>query len=946
MYKVKKEGLLISASALALFSMDYAAAQELDTGGGGSVEAIVVTGSRLQATGFSAPTPVTVVGAGQIEQRASGSVFEVVRDIPTFRGTSGPSVNSTGAQNASKANLDLRGLGPSRTLTLMNGRRHVPDSQTGTFDSNLIPTSLIERLDIVTGGASAAYGSDAVAGVVNFVMKSRIDGIVGSIQYGESQRGDNAEYAISLAGGFTFADERGRFVAGADFTHNNGTPNMLGRDWGRLQPGVMSTGANRRPGLPAQIIANGIVTSAYNDGGLVPSGPLRGTAFADGGGVYRFEYGSIVGPTEMIGGGDYGSFENPDMRLRAGYERAAFLARTEYDLAPDTTAFAQFHFGSLFTHGNSFGARIPNFNNYPVLIDNPFLPASVRQQMQANGLTRIPYSASRSIDVDSIKSGNRTNSYQWDAGIEGRLFGEWTWDLGAGHGWALFVPKLNNTPRTADFYHSAYVVAGPDGRPVCGPVATNPYFNAQNPLEKAKLLANLSPNCVPYNIFGNNVEENQAANKYFNSASQQRNSLKQYTLTANLSGELFQLPAGPVSTAVGVEWRKDTADVVGCPDCQRGALMNQNYPTYTGEITVKEGYLEAGVPLLRDMPFAHRLDLNGAVRRTDYSTSGAVTTWKVGAVWEPTEMLRLRATRSRDIRAPNINELFNPGSEGNPNIVNRATGVSGFIKSNTVGNLNLEPEVGDTTTIGVVLQPTWYWASGFCASVDLYNIKIRDVIATFPIQDVLDAFLVRGDQSFAPFIELDPANPVGVTRVNSPQRNLNALKTNGLDFEVAYRVPIDTFGLPGRFDVSALGTHTIHLRTITRTNNTNNAGTFATPKWVWNARFTYNLGRFTGNLMGRYNNAVLYNANLIGPDNPAYSPSLSNSINKNLWPAMVYWNANVQYNIIDGMSRRLQLFANVDNIFDTDPPIVAISMNGGPYDLIGRSFKAGIRFQY
>lgn len=940
--------LCVSASTFVLAVAQAAHAQSpivTDDGEDELVDTMVITGTRL-TTGFTAPTPVTVVGARQIEQRAPGSIFEIVRDIPSFRGTSGPSVNSTGAQNASKANLDLRGLGATRTLTLVNGRRHVPDAQAGTFDSNLIPTSLIERVDIVTGGASAAYGSDAVAGVVNFILKSRIDGIIGTAHYGESQRGDNAEYSISLAGGLTFANERGRVIAGGEITDNRGTPTMLGRKWGRLQPGVMSTGANRAPGLPAQIIANGVVTSAYNDGGLIPSGPLRGTAFADGGVVYQFEYGSVVGPTEMIGGGDYGSFENPDMRLRPGYERAAFLTRAEYDLTPDTVAFAQFHFGSLFTHGNSFGARIPNFNNYPVLIDNPFLPESVRQQMAALNLTSIPYSASRSIDVDSIMSGNRTNSYQWDAGVAGKVFGDWDWDIGVGHGWALFVPKLNNTPRTADFYHSAYVVTGPDGLPACGPVETNPHFNAQNPLERELWIANLSPGCVPYNIFGNNVEENRTANQYWNSASQQRNSFRQYTISANLVGDLFTLPAGPVSVAIGGEWRKDTADVVGCPDCQRGALMNQNYPTYTGEISVKEGYIEAGVPVVRDMPLAYRLDVNGAIRRTDYSTSGAVTTWKVGFTWDPVEMLRLRATRSRDIRAPSINELFNPGSEGNPNIVNRATGVSGFIKSNTVGNPNLSPEVADTSTIGLVFQPTWRWASGFRASVDLFDIKIRDVISTFPIQDVLDAFLLHGDQSFAPFIELDPANPVGVARVNSPQQNLNALKTNGIDFEIAYRAPIDRLGLPGSLEIGALGTHNINLRTVTRTSNTDVAGTAVHPKWVWNARFTYSLGRFTGALMGKYHSEVLYSATLIGPDDPAYDPALNNSINRNLWPSLVYWNANLQYDLIDDGGRRLQVFGVVDNIFDKDPPIVAISLNGGPYDLIGRAFKLGLRFTY
>ena len=942
---ITRKNLLAGASALATLTAHAAHAQTAAPAPSDTVGEIVITGSRLQAAGFTAPTPVTVVGAAQIEQRGSASVFEFVRDIPTFRASSGPSVNSTGAQNASKANLDLRGLGSVRTLILVNGRRHVPDSQTNVFDTNLLPTSLIDRVDIVTGGASAAYGSDAVAGVVNFVLKNHLEGFTGTAQYGLSQRGDNAETNLSVAGGFAFAGGKGHFIAGADFTHNNGTGTMYARKWGQLEPGALSLPANRAAGLPAQIIANGIETSAYTANGLIPSGPLRGTAFGPNGEVYQMQYGAILGNTEMIGTGNYGSVENPDQRLRPAYERAAALARAEYEISDTTVLFAQAAFGSLFTEGKSFGARIPNFSNYPVLRTNPFLPASVVAAMVANNLTQIPYSASRHDDLGSIASHNRTNSFQYDAGVSGKVFGDWKWDIGAGFGHAVFVPKLANTPRTADFYASAYVVAGPNGQPVCGPVATNPYFNAQTATEKAKWLANVSPNCQPYNIFGNNLAQNAAAFRYFNSASQQHNVFEQTTLNGNLAGEPFSLPAGPVSLAVGFELRKDTAEVIGCPDCQRGALMNQNYPTYNGKISDKEAYAEAGVPLLRDVTLFKSLDLNGAIRRTDYSTSGAVTTWKVGATWEPVEMLRFRFTRSRDIRAPNINELFNPGSEGNPNIVNRITGVSGFIKSNTVGNPNLRPEIGDTNTAGVVFQPTWSWAQGFRASLDVYDIKIRDVISTLGVQDVLDGLLVQRNASFAKYVERDPSNPVGVSRVNSPQQNLNALKTNGLDIEVAYRVPIEQLGAPGRFNIRALGTYVAHLRTITPTTNIDSAGS-SMPRWSWNVLFTYNVGKFTTNVQTRYTSHIKFSPTLIGPDDPAYSPTLSNSINRNIWPEALYWNLNLQYDIVAKAGKRLQVFGVVDNLFDKDPPIVAISINGSPYDLVGRSFKAGVRFTY
>ena len=291
------------------------------------------------------------------------------------------------------------------------------------------------------------------------------------------------------------------------------------------------------------------------------------------------------------------------------------------------------------------------------------------------------------------------------------------------------------------------------------------------------------------------------------------------------------MPAGPISVAAGLEWRRDTANVVNCLDCQKLALMNQNYSLYSGEIEVKEIYGEVGVPLLRDLPLAKAFDLNGAMRRTDYSTSGAVTTWKAGATWDAADFLRFRATRSRDIRAPNINELFNPGSEGNPNVVNRVTGASGFTKSNTVGNPNLVRETSNTLTAGVVFQPSWGWSDGVRISVDYWDIEIKDVIATQAIQDILDGVLLKKDPALTPFVTLDPASPIGVSRVNVPQQNLNALKTHGVDIEAVYRAPLDRLNLPGDLTLRALGTWIASYRTVTPTTNIDSAGVTGTPDW-------------------------------------------------------------------------------------------------------------------
>lgn len=949
--------LLLGASVLTLAAMPAAMAQD-------DVEAVTVTGTLIANPGFTAPTPVTAMNNEEIASRAAGSIFEVIRNIPSFNTTSGPSANSTGAQNASKANLNLRNLGATRTLVLIDGERHVPDAPTNVFDSNLIPVTLIRRVDIVTGGASAAYGSDAVAGVVNFILDSKFEGFKGDWHGGFSQYGDNLEFAPSFAWGTSLFGGKGHFIVGGDLTISLGTGNMLHRPWGRLQPGVMSPSNPRGVGVPAQIAANGIVTSAYNASGLIvgctapgqTTCPINRIAFGENGSTYNFVPGTISGATEQIGGGDYGSFENPDQLLRAAYNRGAVLTRFEYDFDSGIQAHAQFMYGGLRTFGNSFGAQIPNFNRFTVFANNPFLPASLRATMAANNIASFQYSASRQMDLGSITSRNRTDSLQANIGAKGLLNvleSDWAWDLDLGVGAAEFEPYIRNTPRTADFFASAYVVPGANGVPVCGPVASNPYFNAQPATVRAQLIANLSPNCVPYNIFGNNVEQNKAANKYFNSASNVLNEFRQYTFSLGFSGAPLTLPAGDVGVAFGFDWRRDTIKAVNCADCSKGALMNQNYSTFSGGTSVHEFYGEVSVPILKGIPMFETLGLNAAVRNTEYSTSGNVTTWKVGFTWDIDEAFRLRGTRSHDIRAPNLNELFNPGSEGNPNVQNKVLGTSGFIKSNTVGNTALTPEAGETWTGGLVFQPGWEWASGFSLSVDYYHIKMTKVISTLPIQTILDDYNIRGAASiYAPFVTPDPSNVVGVSRVNVPQQNLNALKTDGVDVEVNYLVP-EELGIPGTLSMRALGNWMDVFHTITRTNDINSVGTASAPRMAWNISVNHQIEDWYTQLMVRYTSNTIYDTTLVGldgltPGTAAYNAraALSNSINRNIWPEALYFDTRFAYDLINTPDTKVQAYLNIENIMNKQPPIIAISIGGSAYDLVGRNFKTGIRFNF
>ena len=941
------KALFFGASILALVAGGAAHAQTADAQEAAELETVVVTGSRLTA-GFSAPTPVTVIGQEQIESRAPTSVFDVTRDIPSFRASSGLSNGGVyGIQNAGAATLDLRGLGSSRTLVLIDGRRPVPTNDDGSFDTNTIPSTLIERTDVVTGGASAAYGSDAVAGVVNFVLDTDFEGLKGNVQYGVTQRGDGEEKNIGLAYGRQFMDGRVRFVIGGEMADNNGIGQFWKeRDWGAKSPGLVTLGANRPAGVPQNVILEDVELSGHTSGGLITSGPLAGIAFGADSQPFNYRYGPLVGAlTQYIPGTPNGEIYYYNMEILPKYERSAALANIEFDVTEDITAFARVSYGAMHTHATTI--EFPQPARFTVLANNPYLPESVRQQMAARGVNSFVLNRA-GRDVGPLRAANRTETWRFDTGLNGRLpiSGNWQWDLGYSYGKGHITSQLLNTPRTADLYAAAYAVPGPNGAPVCGPIATNPMFNAQTADVRALWIANLSPGCVPYDIIGPNG--NEEAINYFNSFSGRGTDIKQNNAVANITGEPLSLPAGAVSLAAGLEWRKISMNQVGNRDAQRGALSNQNYPTYAADITVKEAYGEIGIPVLKDMPLALSLDLNGAIRRTHYSTSGSVTTWKAGFTYEPTDFLRLRFTQSHDIRAPNAQELFTPGSTGGSGgtvLTNRLTGASSFTKGNTFGNPNLTPEIGDTTTMGLVFQPSFI--PGLRASVDYFHIIIHDQIGSIGGQEVLDRLLLGKETQFAPFVQFDASQPNGVFLVAATQLNLAGQKQHGFDFELAYNFPFQDWGLPGNLQFRTLATHYQSLRQIQGITDREQLGVLV-PKWQANSTLNYTLDRFTTSLTARYQSQYKYSATLIGPDDPAYNPAANSSINKNWWGSSLLFNFYAAYDIVAAEGRRLQLFGGIDNLLDKDPSMVAVVTQNGAngYDLRGRRFKLGMRFQY
>ncbi len=958
----------VTASAVAMLAAGSAMAQQTAAAAGTSVEAVVVTGSRLAATGFTAPTPVSVLGSAQLESRAIASVGEAVAELPSFR-PGGQSQAGGGTFSTGQNLLDLRGLGATRTLILVDGIRPTPNNVPGTFDTNMLPSSLIDRTEVVTGGASAAYGSDAVAGVVNFILKDRMNGFRGNIQYGISQANDAKQVSASLGYGHNFMDDRLHLIVGGDYDKQDPTGTLYSRDWGKSEPGIVNL-TTRPAGIPANIVglsseyklaAGGLITSCVRGTTILTTTcPLNGTTFTSSGAPTPFLYGTLVGSNTMNapagaapGVGNYGTSPIRAYRMRAGGEHKSLLGRATYDLSPNTTVWGQFMYGEY--QVSSFGnLRVRNDNQIYIDRTNPFIPAATAAAMDAQGITQIRMNRVLG-EVGSAIVMNNDKTKQFIVGAKGTVFGDWKWNAAAVTGQSNFVYDVDGLPLLNNFYAAIYAIKDSSGKIVCGPMASNPNRTFLTAAQQALV----TPNCVPINLFGDGSITPDAV-KYFLPGRQIQSTIfKRDSANVNLSGEPFMLPAGPLSLAVGAEWHKDQVTV--SVDAQTEAMSRAqawfavNPLPGAGEVSAKEAYAEAGLPMFKDLPLIKALDLNAAVRRTDYSTSGGVTTWKFGGTWDLNDSLRFRATRSRDIRAPNITELFIRGNDSNGIRTNPVTNVSAQLNGSSVPNSNLQPEVADTFTAGVVFQPKVDWFTGFRASVDYYNIEIAGVIGALSFNDVLNRYYVQRDQSVASFITFDNS-ALGFSRVDSPQLNLNGQRVNGADVEFVYRTPADPLNIPGRFTLSANGSFLNQLETFDANGVTLGDLAGAIPKWRWKINLNYDVGHFGAALQANAFSDVSYRRDYVGPDSPNYNPAASNSVNRNVFPSFAYYSLSAHYALVDDGGKKLDLYGVIDNLLNSDPPDGAWAVfntqglggSGGynPYDGVGRYFKMGLRFQY
>lgn len=920
------------------------------------LEEVTITGSRLSGSGFTAPTPVTVIGADRLEQRAITNIGEALNELPSFRASTGPATTQNTGGNIGARVLDLRGLGASRTLVLVDGKRFVASTSQGTIDVNLIPTALIRRSDVVTGGASAAYGSDAVAGVVNFVLDQDLRGARASASYGVSSRGDDESFNVSLAGGFGFAGGRGHFVWAGEASDERGmgdcyTRSWCGAEWLNLGNSPPGTG-----GRPANNITDDVHTATLSQDGVINSAsatfPLRGITFNPDGSTRMFQYGELYGtnlaPIFMKGGEGHGENVFIDgYLLKVPVKRYVGYARTGFDFTDTLKGGLDVSYGQVDGESNGTQYRdsagsLANAQSFgPILSGNPFIPGAVQQLMDDNAIAS--FTLGRAFgDVGNARAESSTRTWRAVASLQGH-FGDSTWNWDGYYQYGKNDVRLDVTGNVSisRMRNAIDAVSTPQG------VACR--INAD------AITTDDDPACAPFNPFGRN-RFSQAAREYVTPHGFQTTAIREHVVAANTQGELFDMPAGAVQLAGGAEWRhqklQGDADAVS----KATDFYSLNGQALAGKIEVIEGYLETSLPLLREMAFARALDLNAAVRRTRYersspttaSNSLSVTTWKVGAIWDVIPQIRVRATRSRDIRAPNLSELFGPLTTGGGGLIDPATGRQLNPQQISGSNGALTPETADTWTAGIVFRPGGA-LDGLQLSVDYYDIQVDDAIGTLGAQTVANR-CYQGATEFCPLVDRDPGTGE-IVRIRNLLLNVNSVITKGLDIEAQYRFDM---GGAGWLDLRLLGTIVNDLLTIDSVGATQRAGMTGwragtqagMPDWSADLMTSWNHGRLSLTMRNKYIPSGQYNNSLVGPNEEGWSLTLLNGANLNKVGSRLYTDLSGQFRL---HGDDLVLFAAVNNVFDKIPPVApSVAGNGNfiLFDPIGRSFRMGVRARF
>jgi outer membrane receptor protein involved in Fe transport len=951
-----RKSRLLTGAAFAIGALPLlcspALAQEAAVDEGESAQ-IVVTGSRIVRDGIDAPTPVSVIGTEEIANEAPANIADFVNTLPSVGGSQTAVSNSGSLSNGQSgiSALNLRSLGQNRTLVLLDGQRSVGSTSTGLVDINTFPQALIERVEVVTGGASSVYGSDAVAGVVNFILNKSFSGIKADYEYGVTTYSDVPNHKVQLTAGTGFADGRGHFeISGEYFTqHGKDTIDRKWNNSGFFQinnPNYTSTN-----GQPSRLIVSGAGPSYLSPGGLISSGPFRGTYFGTinpGTGlasVGQLNFGNVSGP--WMTGGDYLYTRDGHVSsnsLANDEERISVFARASFEITDNIEVFAQASYNRF--EGESFYQQTPT-SATTIQLDNAFLPDSFRQMVldynAANG-TNI-----RSISIGTSNAGipaagshNVREVQRYVVGANGQftLAGlDVNWDTYFQHGKADTNEELINTWQNSRINAMQDAVYDGGGNIVC---RVNIDASSANDL----------PGCIPLNRIGVGGVTQEALDYLFQVYPSRKQYIKQDVFALNFSTKnLFSTWAGPVSLAIGGEYREDSVDGYIDP-VNLSTFLYGNFRVTTGKVNVKEFYAETLVPL------GFGLDFNGALRVTDYSISGSVTTWKLGATWQPIPDVKLRGTVSRDIRAPNLNELFDAGTARTNSVIvpGAGGGRSDQFIQNLTGSTDLKPEVANTYGIGVVFTPEFM--PGFAFSADYFNIEIEDAINSVSAQTTVNLCFEQNIQSFCENVRYAAGSSTDIEFIDLKPFNFASQRASGIDFEASYRREIGA----GRMTLRGLATYYIEnvsdngIDAPDDIAGVNAVGGIPSLTYRVSAGYDFDSG-FGAYFVGRgFSNGVYDNDYIECKSGCPASDPVNRTINNNHIKGTLYIDANFNYAFNAGPTKAEAFFA-VKNLFDRDPVLVGNGPDGNNtpaypqtnrslYDTFGRVFRVGLRVKY
>jgi iron complex outermembrane receptor protein len=936
---------------------------------------IIITGSRIASPNITALSPVQVVGEQQIKQAGAVNIQEMLDKNPSF-GT--PVLSTTNSAfftaGAGVATANLRQLGENRTLVLINNRRVVGGGLPGTpvVDLNNIPTQFLQRVDILTGGESALYGSDAVAGVVNFVYKRNFEGLLLDGQYGLTEKGDDKRYQIGATAGINLLDNRGNIMVYVGYSNDEGL-----RSRERSDTAVDNISTMQLTGLASDYaIPTTPFFSSYPPQGRFTVGPAGNTT------TFTYSPSGVLQPcfttngTTCGGGagtGPNGFNRNFYRTLSTPVKRYLFAEQSHLDITDDVTFFTEATYAKTqaSTSIEPFALDSVNINPFDATIPlqtvagGPcfsYVPAPIcaaATDTNNDGLKDMTFRR-RLADVGSRVATADRNFYRMVTGFEGNILnGRFHWDVDYNFGESTEQQHTTGQVNVTNFYAAM--------------------TNCTDPIAAAQ-------GCVPLSIFGTN-SISPAALTYVGADQQHNQKVRQQVWDANISGDLFDLPAGPLGVAVGAEYRKEFGSEDWDALTNSGLNGGNKLPDTTGKFNVKEAFAEVNVPILKDQPFAKQLNLRAAGRLSHYSTVGNQKTWSIGGDYAPIEETRFRATYARAVRAPNIAELFTGPSQTFPSVQDpcdgigptgggtlgancrAAPGVLGNIQQNgtftltqadlqgvsgfNIGNPTLKAETAKTFTAGVVIAPRSIAVlRNFVLSVDYWNIGIKNAI-TFPSRQlILDACY---NQSIASQCALITRNPVelgaassgSLKFVNTVALNAASLKRSGIDTVLQYRSKLGTLmGSVLNVDARIAYTHLLKGYDIPVAGQPadRRAGEIGTPKNKFDASLGVDQDKWGLSLSGTYigksyeDDQFLVSGFGLSPNAISIKPYF-------------YLAGQIRYD----PSKRIELFVGVDNITNVKPPLIlsgspfnstGSNTDEGVYDIFGRRYYAGVRFHF